>query len=193
MQENKRCVLPKKVFGKKDKFTLSRKAQYYSCFEKCSKNSEPAVGIPNFDNKDQNVPSYESEEKNVLYIQPIAAINTYDQFGVIVDNLRKWLEAFYSPCKVQVLPVIGEYDLQTKHVSFKMNGFAKNQYNAESILKNVVGQIKNNLEDAVAVYTITDLDLYTNKSRNFVLGHSIPARGIIQSFHRFLPEFNFLT
>jgi len=189
MPENKKITLPKKVFGKKDKFTLSRKAQYYSCYEKCCKENSES----DFDNEDKNLPSYDCEEKNVLYIQPIAAENTFSKFGEILDNLRKWLKAFYSPCKVSVLPVISEYYLQSKNISCKKNGFAKTQYNAETIIKNVVGPIKNQLENAVAIYTITDLDLFTNKSKNFVLGHSVPARGIIQSFHRFLPEFNFLA
>ena len=50
--------------------------------------------------------------KNTIYIQPIV----YAKNSAITDGrmakLKTWLEAFYSPCKVKILPKIYEQTLK---------------------------------------------------------------------------------
>ena len=56
--------------------------------------------------------------------------------------LKKWLEAFYMPCEVTILPKLYEDVLsKNKNVYKRQNKFGANQYNAIDILNAVVGPI----------------------------------------------------
>jgi len=46
--------------------------------------------------------------KNVLYIQPIAYKSGSKITEKNMSQLKKWLEAFYLPCKCEILPFINE-------------------------------------------------------------------------------------
>ena len=60
-----------------------------------------------------------------------------------MNQLKKWLEAFYMPCKVKILPKIFESTLMSnKLIDRKTNFLDKSQYNAIHILKQIIGPIQ---------------------------------------------------
>lgn len=61
-----------------------------------------------------------------------------------MGELKVWLEAFYMPCKVVILPKI--YESKLKQIPLRLLGTQKNmfgetQYNAIGILNQVIGPI----------------------------------------------------
>ena len=52
-----------------------------------------------------------------------------------------WLEAYYMPCKVVILPKLYENILKADLIEQRLNKFGKKQYNAIDILKNIIGPI----------------------------------------------------
>ena len=59
-----------------------------------------------------------------------------------MSELKEWLEAFYMPCRVEILPNI--YDdvlLKNKNIDTKKNCLGRTQFNAIHILKNIIGPI----------------------------------------------------
>ena len=59
-----------------------------------------------------------------------------------MDQLKAWLEAFYLPCKVEILPFRFEQDLiNIKAIDRKKNCYGKTQFNAIHILKHFIGGI----------------------------------------------------
>ena len=129
-----------------------------------------------------------TKQKDTIYIQPIV----YEVDSAITDDrmakLKVWLEAFYMPCKVKILPKIYEPVLKKNtNIKNKQNWNDKTQYNAIQILKNVIGPIQNSTADAIGVISFTDVDLYTKDLSNYCFGYGIPALGGVQSLYRFLP------
>ena len=60
-----------------------------------------------------------------------------------MNQLKMWLEAFYMPCIVQILPKIYESTLsQNKNIETQINYKGKTQYNAIHILKQIIGPIQ---------------------------------------------------
>jgi hypothetical protein len=82
--------------------------------------------------------------RNVLYIQPLVYISNSVLTESLKSNLKKWLEAQFQPCKVEILPNIFKDVLD--NIPLKLLGTQKNcngekQYNAIGILNNVIGPI----------------------------------------------------
>jgi len=102
--------------------------------------------------------------------------------------MRKWLLAFYSPCKVQILPKMYEDVLKSSGVHTQKNMFGQTQYNAIGILNLIVGPIQNSKKDAIGVISFTDVDLFTERLSNFCFGYGIPSKGGVQSIARFMPR-----
>lgn len=72
--------------------------------------------------------------KNVLYIQPLIYSKNTMITAELLEQMRVWLLAFYSPCQVKILPNIYEELLIEKKVNIQKNDYDKNQYNAIGIL-----------------------------------------------------------
>ena len=58
-----------------------------------------------------------------------------------MDHLKIWLEAFYQPCKVIILPKMFESALKTANISTQKNYLGVQQYNAINIIKQVLSPI----------------------------------------------------
>ena len=130
-----------------------------------------------------------SPTRCTLYIQPIVYANNSAITDKNMAQLKVWLEAFYMPCKVTILPKIYENTLkQNRNIDRKKNDIGKTQYNAIHILKNIIGPIQNRMSDAIGVISFTDVDLYTKNLSNYCFGYGIPSLGGVQSLHRFLPQ-----
>jgi len=127
--------------------------------------------------------------RDVLYLQPIVYRKNSVITPEILDNMRLWLLAFYSPCKVKILPNIYEEVLIEKKVNIQQNCNDKNQYNAIGILNLIIGPIQNSMKDAIGVISFTDVDLFTERLSNYCFGYGIPSLGGVQSIHRFMPDF----
>ena len=82
--------------------------------------------------------------RNVLYIKTLV----YRQGSVLTEslkkNLKKWLEAQFQPCKVEILPnmykdVLDKIPLRL--LGTQNNWSGEKQYNAIGILNQVIGPI----------------------------------------------------
>lgn len=127
-------------------------------------------------------------DRCTLYIQPLVYKDQSLISDKLLDNMKRWLEAFYYPCKVKILPFIFEKLLQERGVHVKKNDYDCNQYNAVGILNLVIGPIQKSLTDAIGVISFSDIDLYTDRLSNYCFGYGIPALGGVQSIRRFMPE-----
>jgi hypothetical protein len=61
-----------------------------------------------------------------------------------LNNLKKWLEAYFQPCRVEVLDSIYSDKLDSipnKDLGTKTNCYGSKQYNAIGILNQVIGPI----------------------------------------------------
>jgi hypothetical protein len=72
--------------------------------------------------------------------------------------MKKWLEAFYSPCKVKILNRIYDDCLSEGGVNTQKNGYGETQYNAVGALKRVIGPIQKSYPDAIGLISFTDFD-----------------------------------
>jgi hypothetical protein len=88
-----------------------------------------------------------------------------------------WLEAFYQPCKVEILPKIMEKDLIRDDIGRQENWKGESQYNAIGILKQIIGPIQNSKKGCIGVLSFTDVDLFTKNLSNYYFGYGIPAYG----------------
>ena len=80
--------------------------------------------------------------RSTLYIQPIVYANNSAITDKNMGQLKTWLEAFYMPCKVTILPKIYEQTLKNnKNIDTQRNAYGKTQYNAIYILKQIIGPI----------------------------------------------------
>lgn len=132
--------------------------------------------------------------RNVLYIQPIIYRNNSVLTESLKSNLKKWLEAQYQPCKVEILPnifkdVLDQIPLRLLGTQTNCNG--EKQYNAIGILNQVIGPIQRAKKDAIGVLSFTDVDLFTKQLSNFCFGYGIPSQGGVQSVHRFTSKFTY--
>jgi len=113
-----------------------------------------------------------------LYIQPIV----YEEGSSInaknMKQLKQWLEAFFMPCPVEILPNIYDHVLcENREIARKENDHGYLQYNAIHILKHIIGPIQKAKSDAIGVISFTDVDLYTKELSNYCFGYGIPALG----------------
>ena len=53
-----------------------------------------------------------TQTKNTIYIQPIVYASGSVITPKLLEKLKKWLEAFYMPCKIKILPQIVESTLK---------------------------------------------------------------------------------
>ena len=95
-----------------------------------------------------------------------------------MNQLKEWLEAFYMPCKVIILPKIYESTLEmNKEIDRKTNYKNKKQFNAIHILKQIIGPIQKYAANQIGVLSFTDVDLYTKDLSNYCFGYGIPSLG----------------
>jgi predicted Zn-dependent protease len=95
-----------------------------------------------------------------------------------MKQLKQWLEAFFLPCPVEILPNIEDQVLcENKEIARKENECGFLQYNAIHILKYIIGPIQKAKSDAIGVISFTDIDLYTKDLSNYCFGYGIPALG----------------
>ena len=130
--------------------------------------------------------------RNVLYIQPLVYNKDTRLTESLKTNLKKWLEAQFQPCKVEILPNITQAVLDKiplKDLGTKTNCYGSKQYNAIGILNQVIGPIQKSKPDAIGVLSFTDVDLFTKQLNNYCFGYGIPALGGVQSIHRFTGDF----
>lgn len=102
-----------------------------------------------------------------------------------MNDVKYWLQAFYQPCKVEILPKIMEEKLKGRGIDTQKNDNRETQYNAIHILKNVIQGIQNSKPGCIGVLALTDVDLFTKNLSNFCYGYGIPAYGGVQSIRRF--------
>ena len=109
-------------------------------------------------------------------------------------NLKKWIEAKYSPCKVEILPNIYQDVLDRiplRDLGTQKNCHGEKQYNAIGILNQVIGPIQRARSNAIGVLSFTDVDLFTKQLSNYCFGYGIPSQGGVQSVHRFTKKFTY--
>ena len=111
----------------------------------------------------------------------------------MLENVQKWCQAFYHPCKVNVLkPINANVVKANKRIKTQKNQFDETQYDASGILFNICKDIKTKQRGCLGVLAITDLDLYTGRCQNFVYGAaSLQSMVGIQSLRRYMPDFSY--
>ena len=176
----------RKISGNNARSFRHYNSTYDSCLENVLKQINKSGSK---DSLSVNEQVFDIKTKNVLYLQPILSLNHLFFVEQMFENMKDWLQAFYSPCQVKILPVIYENGLVEQGVATKKNEYNRNQYNAVDILNKVNGVHKLVLNDAIGVISFTDLDLFTEKSSVFCYGYGTPEKGCLQSIQRFLPEY----
>lgn len=122
---------------------------------------------------------------DTLYIQPIIWQKNSCITPDILKKLKIWLEAFYQPCKVEILPSLNETTLRRDTIGRQKNYLGESQYNAIGILKQIIAPIQNSKRGCIGVLSFTDVDLFTKGLSNYCFGYGIPAYGGVQSLRRF--------
>lgn len=125
---------------------------------------------------------------DTLYIQPIPWKKDSAITDEVMEKLKTWLEAFYQPCKVEILPKIDEIDLRRDDIGRKKNYLGEDQYNAIGILKRIIAPIQRKMPGCIGVLSFTDCDLMTVNLNNYCFGYGIPAYGGVQIIRRFRPD-----
>lgn len=126
-----------------------------------------------------------------MYLQPILSEKHLLFVEQLFENVKTWIEVFYSPIRVQILPTLHEFSLEAMGVANKKNEIGRIQFNANGVLDKVINPLKQILNDSVGVVVLTDLDLFTDKLETFCYGFGVPSKGIIQSIQRYLPEYTY--
>lgn len=102
-----------------------------------------------------------SDSYNMLYIQPITYDNGSKITDTVLEKLRLWVEAFFTPCKCEVLPRIPQSKLKNdKRIAKQKNRLGKTQYHAIHILKHIIQPIQNYKKGSISVLALTDVDLF---------------------------------
>ena len=125
--------------------------------------------------------------RNVIYIQPLVYRRNSAITKTHLNQLKKWMEAFYMPCKVVILETQTDDKIQGLGISTQKNDFNDTQYNAIHILQKFVGPIQRRHPDALGVVCLTDVDLFTRDLSNFCFGYG-NGNGGVHSIHRFMPK-----
>ena len=98
----------RKISGNNARSFRHYNSTYDSCLENVLKQINKSGSK---DSLSVNEQVFDIKTKNVLYLQPILSLNHLFFVEQMFENMKDWLQAFYSPCQVKILPVIYENGL----------------------------------------------------------------------------------
>lgn len=131
-----------------------------------------------FDSYCNKNPVSVSDEKNVIYIQPIGNFTTLEK--KIVDETANYVSIFFK-LKTVILKSISEDEIPKYE---KRINFEKEQFNATYIIDKVLPTLTP--KDGIVIMAITAKDLYPSEAWNYVFGLAkYSKRTGISSFNRF--------
>ena len=124
-----------------------------------------------------NIPAW---ERRILYIQPIGAFEHGK--APSIEVLREYAEAYYYPMKVEILPPIVAFS-----VNSRVNG-GKKQLLTTDVLDMLERKL---LATAYSVLGLTMTDLYAGAGWNFVFGQARTKAWVgVFSFARYHPSWH---
>ncbi len=125
-----------------------------------STNKEPGQTFAQYVQSRPNKPG--DNGRGTIYLQPIGS---FPKDGVQLESVRKYLEAFYQPMRVEMLHSMDESQLL---VTTRVNrGTDKLQMNCTELLNELEHLVP---ADAYIVMAVTMTDLYPSEEWNFVFG-----------------------
>lgn len=106
----------------------------------------------------------------------------------MLEHMKEWMLAFYSPCQVKILPNVYDDTLKEKKIDSHRNKYNQPQYDAVDIINRIIEPKKKSLPDAIGVISFTDVDLFTEYSNIFCFAKSIYSKGTVQSIYRLINQ-----